>query len=34
VKRFEWDSYLAESGLATSDTAVSDWERATYLEAV
>jgi glutamine synthetase len=34
VKRFEWDSYLAESGLAADDTAVSDWERATYLEAV
>jgi glutamine synthetase len=34
VKRFEWDSYLAESGLAATDTAVSDWERATYLEAV
>jgi glutamine synthetase len=31
VKRFEWASYLAESGLDADDTRVSDWERATYL---
>jgi glutamine synthetase len=34
VKRFEWTSYLAESGLAPDDAGVSDWERATYLVAV
>lgn len=32
VKRFEWASYLDESGLEADDIAVSDWERATYLE--
>ena len=32
VKRFEWSSYLAGSGLAADDIRVSDWERATYLE--
>ena len=31
VKRFEWASYLAESGLDAADIRVSDWERATYL---
>jgi glutamine synthetase len=34
VKRFEWTSYLDESGLAPEDTSVSDWERDTYLVAV
>ena len=32
VKRFEWASYLEESGLGPGDIAVSEWERATYLE--
>ena len=32
VKRFEWSSYLAGSGLAADDVRVSDWERATYLD--
>ena len=31
VKRFEWASYLAESGLDAATLRVSDWERATYL---
>ena len=34
VKRFEWASYLAESGLTAEDIGVSAWERATYLEHV
>jgi glutamine synthetase len=34
VKRFEWASYLAESGLAADDLRVSAWERAAYLEHV
>jgi len=34
VKRFEWASYLAESGLAADDVHVSAWERAAYLEHV
>jgi len=34
VKRFEWASYLAESGLGADDVRVSEWERATYLEHV
>ena len=34
VKRFEWATYLAESGLAADDVTVSAWERATYLEPV
>lgn len=34
VKRFEWQSYLSESGLDADDTRVSAWERTTYLEAV
>ena len=32
VKRFEWASYLDESGLGPDAVAVSDWERSTYLE--
>jgi len=32
VKRFELDSYLAESGASPDTTSVTDWERATYLE--
>ena len=32
VKRFEWASYLAASGLDAGDIRVSDWERATYLD--
>jgi len=32
VKRFEWASYLEGSGLVPGDIAVSEWERATYLE--
>jgi glutamine synthetase len=34
VKRFEWQSYLDESGLGPDDLAVSAWERAAYLEPV
>lgn len=34
VKRFEWESYLDESGLGPEDTGVSDWERTAYLEAL
>jgi glutamine synthetase len=34
VKRFEWRSYLDESGLGPDDVAVSDWERAAYMEHV
>jgi glutamine synthetase len=34
VKRFEWASYLDESGLGPDDVLVSDWERTTYLEAL
>ncbi len=34
VKRFEWTSYLAGSGLVAADVHVSDWERATYLESL
>jgi hypothetical protein len=34
VKRFEWRSYLDESGLGPDDLAVSAWERAAYLEHV
>jgi glutamine synthetase len=32
VKRFEWASYLDGSGLGPDDIAVSEWERASYLE--
>jgi glutamine synthetase len=32
VKRFEWSSYVAGSGLAADDVRVSDWERIAYLE--
>jgi glutamine synthetase len=32
VKRFEWTSYLEDSGVGPDDIVVSDWERATYLE--
>lgn len=34
VKRFELDSYLAESGADPDATEVTDWERAAYLEPV
>lgn len=34
VKRFEWASYLAESGLEADDVRVSAWERVAYLEPV
>ncbi|HLA16749.1 MAG TPA: glutamine synthetase family protein [Candidatus Limnocylindrales bacterium] len=34
VKRFEWASYLAESGLEPTDVRVSEWERDAYLEHV
>jgi glutamine synthetase len=32
VKRFEWATYLDESGLGPDAIAVSEWERETYLE--
>lgn len=32
VKRFEWDLYLEQSGLAPDATDVSDWERRTWFE--
>lgn len=34
AKRFELDSYLAESGADPDTTEVTDWERAAYLEPV
>lgn len=34
VKRFEWQTYLAESGLDADETRVSDWEQRVYLEAI
>jgi glutamine synthetase len=32
VKRFEWATYLARSGLDAGSAEVSDWERRTYFE--